>query len=103
MNALEETERAERSASLNTLKPRETPKTFNKMIQARHLNPPDFLTQPIEELTPENDPESWARFQRAVAKWWDKQAVQDTFQSDAVLSDSTVNVVTAEERFPRYA
>jgi hypothetical protein len=73
------------------------------MTKARHLNPPDFLTHTIQELTPENDPESWACFQRAVAKWWAKQAGQDAFQSDPVLSDSTVNVVTAGERFARYA
>jgi len=73
------------------------------MIKARHLNPPDFLTHTIQELTPENDPESWAGFQRAVAKWWAKQAVQDAFQSNPVHSECTVNVVTAAERFERYA
>lgn len=73
------------------------------MTKARHLNPPDFLTHTIQELTPENDPESWARFQRAVAKWWAKQAVQDEFQGNPFHSKCTVNVVTAAERFERYA
>jgi hypothetical protein len=68
-----------------------------------HTHVPHFLTRPIEELTPDNDPESWASFQRALSKWKARCAVEDAARSSRFQSDSANDGSEAAERFERFA
>lgn len=73
------------------------------MPDPRHTQTSHFLTQPIEELTPDNDPESWASFQRALAKWKAKCAIQDAARSSGLQSNGVDDSADSVERLERFA
>ena len=77
--------------------------SLTPMHDSQHSHTPHFLTQPIEELTPDNDPESWASFQRALSKWKAKCASQDAARSSSLQSGMPKEGNEATERLERSA
>ena len=73
------------------------------MPNPRSNHAPHFPTQSIEELTPDNDPESWASFQRALSKWKAKCASQETASSPNLRSNTADESGAAAARFERLA
>ena len=63
----------------------------------------NFLTRAIEELTPENDPESWAAFQRFIAKWQTKSGGQNSAPQEPSALGSVVNTAEEAESLERSA
>ncbi len=66
-------------------------------------HPDYFLTRTVEELTPENDPESWAAFQRFIAKWQTKSPGQNFAPLDPSPSGTVINTTDETEPSERYA
>ena len=73
------------------------------MPDPHHTHLPHFLTRPIEELTPDNDPQAFASFQRALSKWKARCAIDEAARLSSFQSDSTNDGGEAAERFERFA
>jgi len=72
------------------------------MTDAHNPHSSHFLTQPVEELTSENDPESWASFQRALAKWKAKCASEETAHSNGLLAERNPESSGSDKRLERF-
>jgi len=73
------------------------------MPNPHHNHVPHFLTQPVEELSAENDPESFASFQRALSKWKARCAIEDAARSASLQAGGASDESAVTETFERFA